>query len=313
MIVVCGSLSDPVTRFFCNRLNLERYPFRLLDLAEYPAGYRVYLRWENNHPIGHIACASWRLELEVISGVFVRYFGFEQSPYFRDLPSHLAECLRSECKAGLAALLDGLSCPVANRFATSESSRSKPYQALAIRQCGFRIPRTLITTDPEEVRLFYQECAKEVIFKSISRAPSIVRRLDAKHLDQLQLLDGPTQFQALVPGDNIRVHVVSNQCFAARIHAEAIDYRYASPAAKMEPANLPTGVANACIRLTKALGLIFSGIDLKETPEGEFYCFEVNTAPAFDYYELLALQPISAALCELLRLGPPHGRDGLED
>ncbi len=311
MIVVCGDRSDPVIRFMCSRLKSYGYPSRLLDLADYPAGYQVDLRWNNDCPTGYFASSSWRLELETVSGVFVRYFGLETSKYFRDLPSNLATWLRAECKAGLAALFDCLSCPVANRFAAAESSRSKPYQALAIRRCGFRIPRTLITSDPEEARLFYEQCAREVIFKSISRAPSIVRRMNAEHLDRLPLLrDSPTQFQAFVPGDNIRAHVVGDQCFATRIRSEAVDYRYASQEgylpATPEPTHLPAPVAAACIRLTQELGLLFAGIDLKETPEGEFYCFEVNTAPAFDYYERLASQPISAAVCELLSLGSFH-------
>ncbi len=125
--------------------------------------------------------------------------------------------------------------------------------------------------------------------------------MNAEHLDRLPLLrDSPTQFQAFVPGNNIRVHVVGDRCFAARIRSEAVDYRYASqeglPPVIMEPTQLPSTVACACLRLTQELGLLFAGLDLKETPEGEFFCFEVNTAPAFDYYELLASQPISAAL-----------------
>ncbi len=162
MIVVCGDRSDPVTRFMCSRLKSYGYPSRLMDLADYPAGYRVYLRWNKDRPTGYVASSTWRLELETVSGVFVRYFGLETSPFFRQLPSNLATCLQAECKAGLAALFDGLSCPVANRLAATDSGRSKPYQALAIRRCGLRIPQMLVTTDPEEARLFYEQCGRKV-------------------------------------------------------------------------------------------------------------------------------------------------------
>jgi hypothetical protein len=43
--------------------------------------------------------------------------------------------------------------------------------------------------------------------------------------------------------------------------------------------------------------------DLKETPDGEYYCFEVNPCPGFLYYERHTHQPISTALASLLHHG----------
>jgi glutathione synthase/RimK-type ligase-like ATP-grasp enzyme len=68
----------------------------------------------------------------------------------------------------------------------------------------------------------------------------------------------------------------------------------------MIPETLPEHVATNCIRLTKELGLAMSGIDLKETPAGEYYCFEVNTSPAFPFYESLARPVVADALAEYL-------------
>jgi glutathione synthase/RimK-type ligase-like ATP-grasp enzyme len=48
-----------------------------------------------------------------------------------------------------------------------------------------------------------------------------------------------------------------------------------------------------------------TGVDLRETPEGEYYCFEVNPSPGFIYYEKNSRQPISAALADLLHTGVP--------
>ena len=82
-----------------------------------------------------------------------------------------------------------------------------------------------------------------------------------------------------------------------------MDYRYAhldSLPAKLEPVALPLPLEAACLGLARAFDLLFAGIDLKETPEGEFYCFEVNPAPAFTYYEQATGQPITAAVARLL-------------
>jgi D-alanine-D-alanine ligase-like ATP-grasp enzyme len=52
--------------------------------------------------------------------------------------------------------------------------------------------------------------------------------------------------------------------------------------------------------LAAALHLSVAGIDLRKTPEGEWVCFEVNTSPAFTYYEEATGQPIAHAIAELL-------------
>jgi glutathione synthase/RimK-type ligase-like ATP-grasp enzyme len=71
----------------------------------------------------------------------------------------------------------------------------------------------------------------------------------------------------------------------------------------MEPTLLPDNVARACHNLAQSLDLLIAGIDLKETPDGDYYCFEINPSPAFIYYEMGSGQPISAALADLLNRG----------
>lgn len=187
------------------------------------------------------------------------------------------------------------------------SNNSKAYQALLVRQCGLLTPPTLITNDPEVAHRFYEDCQGEVIYKSLSGIRSIVRRLEPEKLSRLSFLrNGPTQFQAFIPGQNVRVHTVGDQLFATRVHSKAVDYRYASREGhivQMEPTTLPPTIAEACQRLASRLELLMTGIDLKETPHGDYYCFEVNPCPGFLYYERYSRQPISMALADLLHEG----------
>ena len=60
------------------------------------------------------------------------------------------------------------------------------------------------------------------------------------------------------------------------------------------------GRAGVAVDTLVDLELLFAGIDLKQTPEGEFFCFEVNPCPGFLYYERNTRQPISTALADLL-------------
>ena len=306
MILICGALADPVTKIVCASLERSSYPYRLLDLSVFPVGFQVNWQWRKAGPTGYISNTNWRLDLEDISSVYVHSIGSQE----RTPPSNTKEllpALYTECDTCLSALLESLPCPVVNRMRGSISNNSKPYQALQIRRCGFRIPPTLVTNDPEAARRFYEEYSGQVIYKSISAVRSIVRRMNAEHLARLPLLQhAPAQLQAYIPGDNIRVHTVGHLCFGTRIKSAAVDYRYAREeglAAEMEPSALPDEVAAACLRVARQFQLLFAGIDLKETPEGDYYCFEVNPSPEFFVYEQQSGQCISRALAQLLHEG----------
>lgn len=309
MILVCGGLADAVTELVCARIEHLGFAYRFLNLGLYPEGYHITWTWEQHTPTGVIDGPDWSLDLADIRSVFIRYLGRDGHAPLAGIPAGFEETTLAECQAALAALVEDLPCLVVNRMAGSPSNQSKPYQGLLVRKTGLRTPPTLITNDPAAAQEFYDRYAGEVIFKSVSGIRSIVRRMETRDLERLPALrNGVAQFQAYVPGDNIRVHTVGDQLFATRIRSSAVDYRYAHQQGadvELEPTTVPPEVAMACHQLATTLGLVLTGIDLKQTPEGEWYCFEVNPAPAFAYYEKHTGQPISAALVELLREGRP--------
>ncbi|MNG02542.1 hypothetical protein D3C84_855740 [compost metagenome] len=56
-----------------------------------------------------------------------------------------------------------------------------------------------------------------------------------------------------------------------------------------------------CDHAMKALGLRFSGIDLRLTPEGQFVLIECNSMPAYLDIERKAVAPITDGLIQALR------------
>lgn len=306
MILVCGGLADSVTELVCARLVACGYPYRFLDLATYPAGFQVKGHWQVSGPDGYIAGPGWRLDLDELTSVYVRFLGPEGRVAPNMAPA-VVPAMYSEYDTGLMVLLEDLPCTVVNRLDCCMSNNSKAYQALLIRKCGLMTPPTVVTNDAETAWRFYEECRGEVIYKSLSGIRSIVRRLTPEHLSRLPLLHhGPAQFQSFIPGENIRVHTVGDQLFATRVYSEAVDYRYASRDGhdvQMLTTTLPPAIAESCFRIARELDLLLTGIDLKETPDGNFYCFEVNPCPGFLYYERYTGQPISKALADLLHEG----------
>ncbi len=189
---------------------------------------------------------------------------------------------------------------VINRPLAMASNNSKPFQAAMIRSAGFATPPTLITNRLPAVRHF-QRTQGEIIYKSISSQRSIVSRLESRHAGRWRDLRWcPTQFQRLIPGVDVRVHVVGDELFACAIHAEAIDYRYASDSRHIERCELPDDCARRCRELARSLGLFVAGIDLRKTPSGEWFCFEVNPSPGFTFFVNGGKQEVAAAIAQAL-------------
>lgn len=199
--------------------------------------------------------------------------------------------------------LDTADALVVNRPSAMESNGSKPYQAQLIAAAGFRVPETLVTSDPDEVMDFRREHGR-IVFKSISGIRSIVRELHDEDLARLPLISSvPVQFQRYLPGRDVRVHVVGDATFAAVIDSAATDYRYADREGAhttMRPFDLPDEIAQRCVEVTARLGLVLSGVDLRLGVDDAWTCFEVNPMPAYSYFEAHTGLPIAAALGDIL-------------
>jgi len=205
--------------------------------------------------------------------------------------------------AAMVTWADVADAAVVNRPEAMAANNSKPYQLALIAAWGFAVPATLVTTDVTAVRRFCRRHGS-VIYKSVSGVRSIVSRLAATDEDALRnVANCPTQFQQYIPGTDVRVHVAGDAILATEIRSAADDYRYASRSGAdvaMVPLLLPDDVAEGCRAMAHDMKLRVAGIDLRRTPDGEWYCFEVNPSPGFTFFEAATGQPIAAAIAELL-------------
>ncbi len=219
----------------------------------------------------------------------------EESPLWRHAMM-LAETLSAWVELTPALVL--------NRFSSMASNGSKPYQLELIRKQGFSVPETLVTTDPEEAKSFYERHG-QIIYKSTSSVRSIVSRLKTEHLERLSdVIYCPTQFQQYIPGRDHRVHVVGDEIFPCEIICDATDYRYPDEeSVELRPCQLPAEIEARCFKLAASMNLPVAGIDLRRSPDDEWYCLEVNPSPAFSYYQAHAGLPISEAIARLLAAG----------
>ena len=296
MIVIFGREDDPPIALVLEALQERDLPYRFVDLR---ALDRDGLQLDVGAAglTGCLYTAGQTLSLESINSVYARPL----SPG-RQWQDPMAAQRANLGFDTFVAWLDVAPALVVNRPCAMNSNNSKPMQTQWIGEAGFAVPETLITSCADEARAFWRAHGR-VIFKSISGVRSIVHELDEASAARLALMhDLPVQFQAYVPGVDLRVHVVGTRCFAAEIHSNATDYRYArgGEQTRLQTHHLPADVARRCVDLAQALDLPLAGIDLRQRPDGQYLCFEVNPMPAYSYYESNTGLPISLALADLL-------------
>ncbi len=264
---------------------------------------------------GTLRVRSSLLDLESITAAYLRPYDFRQLPAIQRAGSRSPAWQHAlSIDEGMQAWAEVTPAFVVNRPSAMASNGSKPYQAALIRAAGLEIPETLVTTDAEAVMEFWAR-HQSLIYKSTSGIRSIVSKLTPEHCERLKdIASCPTQFQEYIKGTDYRVHVVGDEVFASEIVTAADDYRYAGQNGmdvEIRACELDSALRDKCRKLADSLSLPVAGIDLRRTPGGRWYCFEVNPSPGFTYYQQSTGQPIGDSIVSLMASAElPRRTDG---
>ncbi|MFC0396449.1 ATP-grasp domain-containing protein [Paenibacillus mendelii] len=176
---------------------------------------------------------------------------------------------------------------------------AKPYQLEMLRQASIPVPDTLVTGNGAHVRAFANR--RSIVYKPVAGGAHC-QQLTEQDLqpERLEALaQAPVLFQEFVEGQDIRVFVLDSQVIAAfEIESEGIDYRTGS--AKVTPVSITDELSDLCIRACKTLGLVFSGVDLKQRSDGSVILIECNPSPMFEGFDRHAHIPIVSQLARFL-------------
>jgi len=304
VILLAGIASEPPLDLVRRALETMGAPYVLFHQRDVVTA-RIAFTINRGGVSGQLTVDGTSYALEDFAAVYLRLMDDRVLPEVRREPE--GSTIRRHARAfheTLTRWAEIAPCRVVNRYGAMASNGSKPYQAQLIQAHGFAVPEILITNRPELVTEFRRTHGR-IVYKSISGARSIVQTMTDEDETRLQRIRWcPTQFQAYVDGEDVRVHVIGEETFATAIASNVTDYRYASRAAEgsaeLRAVGLDDELARRCVRLAAALDLPFAGIDLKITTSDEVYCFEVNPCPAYSFYELATDLPISRALAAYL-------------
>jgi glutathione synthase/RimK-type ligase-like ATP-grasp enzyme len=317
VIVAVSHPDDPHAERVLEHLAAAGHEAVLLDLSELPDRATLTVDYDHGSPRIEIGRDGGTLDLTRASAVWWRRPQAAEPSSVADLEVRLFTVNEwQEAINGLWQLLDVM---WVNDPVRDEVAARKALQLKVAARLGLRVPRTLITSDPDDARAFVEaEGVGRTVFKTFSCTHAIWRETRLVEEDVLSLFDSvrlaPVIFQEYVPaGADVRVTAIGRQLFAAAIHSQEtdypIDFRMSLGQARVEPVTLPRAVERRLLSLLDELGLRYGAVDLRRTPEGEYVFLEVNTAGEFLFVEERTGQPIARALAELLATPSARGRE----
>lgn len=315
MLLVTSAPGDEQVRRLCAALEARAAGVVLFDPATFPEPARLSVAFSGRERRRTLTLPGREVDLDGIAAVWWQRPRPPAAPAV--VPAEQAEWAGRQARAALDGLWDGLDAlwvPGPRRVA--EAADGKQRQLETAQRLGLRVPRTLVTNDPQRALDFYEACHGRLVSKALRSGGAVrggekqlvythvVRRRDLHQLASVGR--APVVFQELLPKRlELRVSVVGERAFSAAVDSQASpfgreDVRRADEVLPCRAHAAPAEVEAACVRLVQALGLTFGAIDLVVTPEGEHVFLEVNPSGQWAWVEDRAGLPITAALADLL-------------
>jgi glutathione synthase/RimK-type ligase-like ATP-grasp enzyme len=282
---------------------------RQLDLSDFPASAGLSLSWsDDGRPRYLVEPAGGAFDLsDVRVAWWRRVRAFTIDAAVTD-PSRRAFA-ESETSQAVNGMLNSLSCAWVNPRAADDAAHQKPLQWHVAHELGLRLPRTLVTNQPQAAREFVQAMGVgKTIFKAFLasiedwRETRLVQAEDLERLEQVKY--APVIFQEYIEGVDLRITVIGGEIFAAEIDARhtsyPVDMRMAIGESLIKPVTLPSAVSEALLALQRRLGLHYGAIDMRRTHAGEYYFLEVNPAGQWLFVEDRTGMQISQAMADYL-------------
>jgi glutathione synthase/RimK-type ligase-like ATP-grasp enzyme len=190
--------------------------------------------------------------------------------------------------------------------AATRRAENKLVQLHAAQAAGFRVPKTLVSQDPDAVARFCRTLDNQVVVKPVRGTrirPPLTGLLDDRLLAEeaaTAVSLSPAIYQEYVPGrHHVRVHVFGDQVYAAELESDAVDWR-ADMNIPVRPTELPAAVEDRLRHVLRLLDLRMGVFDLKRADGGEFVWLEVNPQGQFLFIEGLCGLPLTSALGDFL-------------
>ncbi|MEV4115129.1 MvdC/MvdD family ATP grasp protein [Nonomuraea sp. NPDC049695] len=241
------------------------------------------------------------LRLEDVTSVWYR----RPTPFTADssLQEVHQEFAVKESAHAMGGIFSALPARWVNLPAVELRAHYKPLQLKVARDVGLRIPKTIITNDPEEAARFSRECDGSIVYKALNsglihQPGGWPRGLLTTALSEipLEILPrvrySPCIFQELIDkAYELRITVIGGKFFTVRVDSTDgdgkphVDSRNFLGNLRYTQATLPDEIENRLRQLMRTFELAYGAIDVAVDQVGEHYFLEVNPAGQFAWLD----------------------------
>jgi ATP-grasp ribosomal peptide maturase len=315
-VIVLTQELDPTSDVLINKFRDRGVPIARFDTASFPQELRLVATYASDGSIvGDLGDSRRQVDLSRLKSVWYRRpTTFEFSP---GMSAGAMVFARQEARAGLGGALRAAAKLWVNYPEMNARASWKPVQLSCAARHGLRIPRTLLTNDPDEARAFHEKLAGKVIYKTLSggffvRADHTTRVIYTAMIDDFAEIDWSSVahtaclFQeALEKSYELRITVIGTDVFPVKVEApegSGIDWRMEAEHAAWTFVDLPDRIHDAVLRIMSELGLSYGAFDMIVDPDGEYYFLEINPMGQFAWMESITGGRMYDALMRTLLL-----------
>lgn len=309
-ILIVSRSNDWSAEQVAKQLDARGAGYSWLDPADFPRRVQLTARLGQGW-CGEVETPDGSFVWDEISAVLYR------RPGDFDLPSGMSgperRFARAQARVGLGGVLASLPVKWINNPSALADCEYKPRQLDLAKTVGLRVPATVVTNAPHEVRRFAAEFA-DIIVKPLAEpivaeagTQKIIwtRRVAISELSDLAGVELTAHlFQEYVPkAYDVRLTVVGRHEFAVAIHSHSaqtrVDWRSDYDALTYEVLDCPRNVAIRARTFLSAAGLTYGAFDFAVTADTEDYVFlECNAAGQWGWLAEECNLPIAEAFAD---------------
>lgn len=236
----------------------------------------------------------------------------------REIPEMYREPILEESKRTLLGILETTPVFKLDDYRNVRRTSDKHLQLQIARECGLRIPNTLVTNNADDLRKFNADNESGIISKMQTSfaiydegVENVVftNTMKPEHFENLEeLQNSPMKFQEKIDKEvELRVTIVGDKIFPFSIDSQKLDgskddWRKEGVSLINDwlPCELPDDLNEKLLMLMDKLKLNYGAMDLILTPDGEYVFLEVNPVGEFFWLDRLSDGKISSAITNLL-------------
>ncbi|QNP70496.1 ATP-grasp ribosomal peptide maturase [Streptomyces roseirectus] len=305
-VLVVTNLDDPTADVVIGELHGRGVPVVRFDSGDFPHALSLAATITPYGVEGTLSTPSRVADLSQVRSLYYRRpSGF----VFPHLDEQNARFAVTQARYGLGGVLASLpGCLYVNHPHRIGDAEFKPAGLAAAVEAGFRLPPTLITSDPKAARSFVERYAP-AIYKPLStplyRIDGVSCTVEVAEVasdDIDEAVSGTAHLfqQRIEKIADVRVTVIGDHVFAVRIDSGLLDWRTDYSRLRYSAVPAPPGISEALYAYLSRFGLVFGAFDFAVDRQGQWWFLECNPSGQWYWLEPETGLPMLSAMADLL-------------